>query len=217
METQRLKIATLLRAGHTTPDIVKILKVDRNTVYRVRKRIENEETLKYRSRPPKTPKLTPEAAKKAFQANPTMSMSELAKKKGVDRRTVANAVKAAGGRSRKFDEKPLLTQRQQEVRLQRCELILNDLKHHGNRVIFFSDEKTFTVDPVINKQNDRVVCFEDTPKEVYQVTRTKHPASVMMLGVVASTGEKMPPIWFETGYRLTAADYLEILKNKVLP
>ncbi|QQP35795.1 Uncharacterized protein FKW44_020680 [Caligus rogercresseyi] len=28
------------------------------------------------------------------------------------------------------------------------------------------------------------------------------------VGIVASTGDKMPPIWFPTGYRLTGADYL---------
>ena len=39
----------------------------------------------------------------------------------------------------------------------------------------------------------------------------------MMVGVVASNGEKMPPVWFPTGQRLTAADYKEILEFKVLP
>lgn len=91
------------------------------------------------------------------------------------------------------------------------------MKHRSDRVIFFSDEKTFTVDPVVNKRTDRVVCFEDSPSELRHVTRTKHPASVMMLGVVASTGEKMPPVWFDAGYRLNAEDYLTILKTKVLP
>ncbi|QQP51100.1 Putative transposable element, partial [Caligus rogercresseyi] len=116
----------------------------------------------------------------AFEAMPTMKMSELAKKKSVDPSTVSKAVKAA------------------DLRLDRCRRILSDLKHNGDR-------KTFTVDPVYNKQNDRVICFGNT----------KHPASVMMLGIVASTGDKMPPIWFPTGYRLTGADYLELLKTKI--
>ena len=146
-----------------------------------------------------------------------MSIAEFARKKGLAQSTVSHAIKAAGGKSKKFVENPLLTQKQQEARLERCKKILNDLKHSRDRIIFFSDEKTFTVDPVINKQNDRVVCFEDTRRELRHATRTKHPASVMMLGVVASTGQKMPPIWFDTGYRLNAADYLEILKTKVLP
>jgi hypothetical protein len=38
----------------------------------------------------------------------------------------------------------------------------------------------------------------------------------MMLGIVALNGEKMPPIWFKTGYRLTGADYRDILPTKVL-
>ncbi len=38
----------------------------------------------------------------------------------------------------------------------------------------------------------------------------------MMLGVVVSNGAKMDPVWFPTGYRLTAAAYLEILKDRIL-
>ena len=49
------------------------------------------------------------------------------------------------------------------------------------------------------------------------MSTTKHPASVIILGVVASNGETMPPVWFDIGYRLTAADYKDILATKVLP
>ncbi len=73
------------------------------------------------------------------------------------------------------------------------------------------------MDPVFNKQNDRIICFDNTDHNIRNISKTKHPASVMMLGVVASTGEKMAPIWFPTGYRLMAADYLDVLSNKVLP
>ena len=37
-----------------------------------------------------------------------------------------------------------------------------------------------------------------------------------MLGIVASNGEKMPPDWFQQGYRLTSAVYKEVLETKVL-
>ncbi len=217
MEAKRLEIATLIRAGHSNKDIVKFLNVDRHTVYRVRKRVEEGKSLKDRPRSGRPVKLTPEDAKLAFKAEPTMSMADFAKKKGMARSTVSNAINAAGGKSKKYEERPLLTKHHQELRVERGQCILNDLKHHGNRVIFFSDEKTFTVDPVINKQNDCIICFEDTPSEARHISKTKHPASVMMLGVVASTGDKMPPIWFSTGYRLNAADYLVILQTKILP
>ncbi len=67
-------------------------------------------------------------------------------------------------------------------------------------MIFFSDEKTFTVDPVCNKQNDCVVCFGNEDSDACCVSKTKHLASVMMLRIVASTGQKMPPIWFKARY-----------------
>ena len=52
------------------------------------------------------------------------------------------------------------------------------MKRQGNRVFIISDEKTFTVDPVINKQNDRVISFGQDISDVRYVTTTKHPVSV---------------------------------------
>ena len=39
----------------------------------------------------------------------------------------------------------------------------------------------------------------------------------MMLGVVASNGENVPPLWFPRDYRLTAAAYKGVLVTKILP
>ncbi len=103
------------------------------------------------------------------------------------------------------------------MRLEHFQKLLNDLKHHGDRVIIFSDEKMYTVGPIINKQNDRMICFNKVAASDVYVSTTEHPASVMMLGVVASTRGKMSPVWFPTGYRLSGEDYLGILKTKVLP
>ena len=52
--------------------------------------------------------------------------------------------------------------------------------------------------------------------DVHCVSTIKYPASAMMLGVVASNREKMPPDWFDIGYRLTAA-YEDILASRILP
>ena len=49
--------------------------------------------------------------------------------------------------------------------------------------------------------------------ELRNVSTTKHPASVMMHGVMASNGEKMPPVWFPRGCRLTTAAYKYVLCN----
>ena len=39
----------------------------------------------------------------------------------------------------------------------------------------------------------------------------------MMFSVLASNGEKIPPVWFNQGCRLTSAVYKEVLETKVLP
>ena len=92
--------------------------------------------------------------------------------------------------------------------------LLNALKQGGypGRILFFSDEKTFVVDPAFNPQNDRYIEFysdeeEDEEEEEEDeedeedeagdgdrrrrsngryVARSKHPAGAMFFGAVAS-------------------------------
>ncbi|QQP40579.1 Putative transposable element [Caligus rogercresseyi] len=90
-------------------------------------------------------------------------------------------------------------------------------KAPAGRVIVFSDEKTWTVDPVRNRRNDRYLTFGEVDEDVRTMSTTKHPASVMSLGFVASNGKAMPLIWFPTDYRLNAVDYVKILQEKFLP
>ena len=109
-----------------------------------------------------------------------------------------------------------------------------------HRIIFYSDEKNFVLDPPFNPQNDRWIRFEDNDDELEDpdnqdghgnaataaiaappagkyVPWSKHPGSSMFLGVVASTGEVSPPIWFKEGFRLTAKDYIESLRTVLIP
>lgn len=76
---------------------------------------------------------------------------------------------------------------------------MNDLKSHGNQILIFFDKKAFMVHQVFNKKNDRVVRFGKDISEIRIVSTTKHSASVMMLGVVASNVERIPTVSFETG------------------
>ncbi|QQP40382.1 Uncharacterized protein FKW44_014400 [Caligus rogercresseyi] len=59
----------------------------------------------------------------------------------------------------------------------------------------------FTVDQAFNRRNDRVVVPKD--EEAPPVMTTKHPAGVMVLGVVGSDGQKMPPHFFPCGLKIT--------------
>lgn len=89
------------------------------------------------------------------------------------------------------------------------------------------------MDPAFNSQNDRWIhlgpCQKDpsnldnTVTEIVDsqrpqfIPRSKKPASLMFLGVVASTGEVCKPIWFSEGFRLNSEDYIEVLRTKVIP
>ncbi len=57
----------------------------------------------------------------------------------------------------------------------------------------------------------------DLVDQLWTISKTKHPASRMMLGVIASNGVHKDPVWFPTGYRLMMKDYLKFLKDKVFP
>ncbi len=48
----------------------------------------------------------------------------------------------------------LLTEYMKVRRLERCKKVLKYIKNHGSTVKIFSDEKIFTVDAVLNRQND---------------------------------------------------------------
>ena len=130
MEEKRIRASALLSAGLIKKHISQMLDISLSTVKRVEKRMKNKESLKDRPRSGRPRAIDPAIVKTAFLKNPTMKMSELAKKKKISKSTVA---------------------------------------------------------------------------------------SLMMLGVIVSTGNKMPPVWFKTGYRLKGEDYKEILKTKVLP
>ena len=96
---------------------------------------------------------------------------------------------------------PLLSEKNITVRLKRCRNLVNHLKYaHSGRIIFFSDKKNFCLDPVRNNCNDRYIRLEgsevdeNVPTAAKFITKTKHPASLMFLGAVASTDEALPPI-----------------------
>uniref|UniRef100_A0A0K2URM6 Uncharacterized protein n=1 Tax=Lepeophtheirus salmonis TaxID=72036 RepID=A0A0K2URM6_LEPSM len=127
------------------------------------------------------------------------------------------AIQKAIGRSLGRIGRPFLSQREEELRLLLCQQLLYDLKHNSNRMIFFFDEKNFTVDSVYSKENVRVVCFGKADNSIMTVSKTKYPAFWMILGALVSTREKMPPFRFPVGYRLPTTHYLIVLKENVVP
>ena len=89
----------------------------------------------------------------------------------------------------------------------------------GQPVIFFTDERLFTVVSCPNRRNDRYISADKAsePENVRFSSRTKHPAKVMVFGLVASDGNRMDPVFIEVGVKINTDVYIDILKTNVKP
>ena len=111
----------------------------------------------------------------------------------------------------------LINRDQKAKRWVRSEVLLNVIKHKPP-VIFITDEKLFWVDRVSNSRHDRYISSlkaEEVPDNIRYTFKTKHPAALMVFCLVASDGNKMPPVFIDQGLKITADIYINILKNHV--
>jgi hypothetical protein len=196
--------------------IAETLGVPKRTVYRIIKegRLERK-----KSGSPANKKLSEKFLKKlskAVEKAPTVSIRRHAKALKICESTARNGLKILGKKSLVRPPVPLLTERLKLSRFERSKKLLNRLKgEDASTVRIFSDKKIFTVDQVYNRRNDRVIVDQGTPAT--PVNKTKHPASVMVLGIVASDGKKPPPIFVPAGVKINTEAYLELLDRHLLP
>ncbi|QQP37062.1 Putative transposable element [Caligus rogercresseyi] len=152
----RVKVRALLDAGKTPTEISRLLGVARMPVYR----IGMKDNIERKRGSGSKAKVALQVIKKALEAEPLKSMRAHAKDMGISHTTIVRSVKMLGEKSLVRVERPLLTERIKYVHLQRCQTLLNNLKSAtAGRVIIFSDEKTWTVDPVRNRRNDCYLSF----------------------------------------------------------
>ena len=145
------------------------------------------------------------------------SYAKLAAEMGCSKQTIANTInKDLGYTSYKKRHRMILTEATRESRRVKAAALLNNLKHETAGLLrFFSDEKNFSQDQKSNRQNDRWIC--QNVDEVPVVKHSKFPSSVMVLGVISSEGDVMPPHFFEKGLRVDTAIYIDVMKNVVKP
>lgn len=219
-EAKRQRIADLLLAGVEPRSIATTVGASVSTVYTVKGRISNGEGILRKQGSGGVNKKRDHAFLKTLKStvseNPTTSMRKLARDMKVSPRTIRRAVHTdLQLNSYVRTPKHLLTAAMEARRLERAKKVLNYLKRHGPTVKIFSDEKIFTVDAVVNRRNDRYIA--QSRSEVKGIFRTKHPAQVMVLGVVASDGKKMPLHFFKPGEKVNTEVYYKVLRYKVLP
>lgn len=220
MEDKRQRVSDLLRAQVKILDICDIVKCSRAFVFKVQKLVKDGKDLKRSPGSGGHNKiididfLTGLASE--IEAMPTKSMVKLAKELKVSRTTIRRAVIMLGAHSYVKRRRQLLSEATKEKRLVRGKKLLSFLKKKKpSTVLIFSDKKNWTVDQSRNSRNDRYLAYNVT--DVPPTNQTKHPASAMMLGVIASDGNAMPPHWFPKGLRMGATEYLDVMKTVVKP
>ncbi|UYV68006.1 IKK1 [Cordylochernes scorpioides] len=222
----RAAIIVALHAGRSPKEIVDFLKLPKTTIYRVKKQFDeadsNKEgiaTRKKHSR--RSDRVRGEEfvknVKEKIDGNPGKSMRAIAKEMDVGSMTIVRTIhEDLGLKSYALRKGQLLTENMKNNRKGKAAALLNNLKHDSFGMLrFFSDEKNFDVDQKVNPRNDRWICKD--PSEIPVVMHTKFPASVMVLGVISSEGDVMPPHFFEKGLRMNADTYINVLETVVKP
>ena len=109
-----------------------------------------------------------------------------------------------------------LTEKNKKDRVTRCKTIL---QRHATCKIIFSDEKMFTLQASINKQNDRVygISLQDIPVNFRAVERYQNASSVMVWGAISEEG-KLPLVFIEPGVKVNKEYYIhDVLVPHLLP
>ena len=218
-EAKRKEIIALHRAQLDKKLIATITGSSLMNVYRVIKKFEETGVITRKIRTDvhnkKRTKNFLQRLERRIDKEPTKSIRKQARDMGVNEKTMRVALKDLGMASRVRPKCQLFNDQIKKLRFERSQQLLNQLKRSRGTVKIFSDEKLFTVDQVHNRRNDRVIVRAGQQSQ--PVCKTKHPAGVMVLGIIASDGNKCPPIFVPSGLKVTSDAYIELLQKFVLP
>ena len=219
MEAKRHRVSALLDAQVPVWKICQSVPCSRKLISTVRKLKEDGKGMERKTGSGgHNKKLTDEFLadlKDKIKDSPTTSQRTMAKELQISRRSIGRAVDILGFTSYVRRRRQLLSETTMATRVTKGMKLLTWIKHDKGTIRIFSDKKMWTVDQVRNSQNDRFLayCVEEVPP----ILSTKHPASAMMLGVVASDGNRMPPHWFDKGLKINTEAYLNVMESVVKP
>jgi transposase len=219
-----------LRTGRTAKEISEFDNIPLRTVYNVKARYDTEieagkspEEISsarkpHRRRSDAKDNDFVEKVQEIIDEDPGRSMRSIARELQVSDSTIRRIVEEdIHYKSYAMRRGQFMNDATKKRRLEKAQLLLTRLKHPRTpeQLIFFSDEKNFSQDQKVNRQNDRWLCSE--PDEVPIVMATKFPATIMVLSVISNEGDVMPPHFFQKGQRVDAEAYIHVLRTVVEP
>ena len=217
-KSTRAAIVRLRQTGFSVGEVAKQLGVNRQMVWRSWKRYTELGSTQDRAHPARknqvrTPDLR-EKIRKRILRNPRRSMRGMAGELSCSERTVRRIVhEDLNLKALKPQKAQTLTPLQQQKRVDRLKQLRARAAALGWHKILWLDEKLFSVQQVLNKQNHRILAssVRAIAPELQKVTR-RQGAPHLMVWAGFSAGGKAPLVFFDPKTRMNA----QIYQNQVL-
>jgi len=227
MEQKRQAIVALFLAGKRPKEIFRVLTplhVGERLIFRTIKRYKETGSTKkrYGGGTPRTATSQKNVKKirECLRRNPRRSAHKMARNMDISRTSVRRILKhRLGVKAYKIRKVHALSEKHRKVRVERSKALLERHARGMLPNVIFSDEKIFTIDQSVNKQNDRVYlegrCEENS--DHLQVTRCQAPAAVMVWGGVSASG-RSPLVILPQGVKVNGPVYREqVLEGALRP
>ena len=142
-------------SGHKVSEFTNLVRVSHTTIYSIKKHVDDDEDINRRLGSSQKTVVNCDSLRDAIWSSPRTSMRQHARRLGVGVATVQRAVAKLGAKFRVIVERPLLMPAIHAKHFERCQTLVNNFKSASAvRVIIFSDEKTWTFDPVRNRRTN---------------------------------------------------------------
>ena len=138
-------------------------------------------------------------------------MRKMAREAKVSEKTIRNLVhKDLNFCSYKLQKRHFLSITAKENRRKKAKAILDRVKFHDHPPIIFSDEKIFTVEAAVNRQNDRILSgdLSVVPIDHKMIFKSQKPQSVMVFAAVTRDGHKSPIIFVKANTKINSNIYV---------
>ena len=142
----------------------------------------------------------------------------MAKEMGSSRESMRRLVREdLNMKAYKIHKRQLLTTQNKQKMLERSKIMLSRFADGLHKQFLFSDEKLFTVEQIVNKQNDRILAVDRNALHpaVFQVYRTQKPASVTVWAGITSYG-RTPLVFIPQEVKINQIVYRESILEAVL-
>lgn len=223
-ESERRAVTRFSALGYSSTRISEVLGIPRSTVIYTLKRYKDTGSHENKPKVGRPVSVSTQGAvnkiRKRLGRNSKRSMRKMAASLGMARETVRKIIrKKLQMYPYKLQKSHILTDKMKSTRLRRCKSLLRRLANGRHMSVVWSDEKLFTVEESVNKQNDRILAksLSEASSSRRIVSRSQHPKRVMVWAAVTSNG-KSPLIFVEEGVKINATVYQnDILKSGLVP